>query len=167
MDDQGGSHENRLRYRLEVLRAVRKACPMDKPIGARISAHDLFEGGTTIADSIARWRWQHEVGKDLITVSTGAVTAERRPQKSPPWRLAGSPASPTPIRSSPQGEQTFAPWRAANCSTLVFPATQPTSRDARTCAGQISIAAPMPRSCETSIDWWTHSKSERKSQLKK
>jgi len=78
-DDYGGSLENRLRYPLEVLRAVRKAWPRDKPIAARISAHDLVEGGTTIEDSITFSRWLHEAGADMITVSTGAVTAERRP----------------------------------------------------------------------------------------
>lgn len=78
-DDYGGSLENRLRYPLEVLSAVRKAWPQHKPIATRISAHDLIDGGTTIDDSIIFSRWLHEAGADMITVSTGAVTAERRP----------------------------------------------------------------------------------------
>lgn len=78
-DDHGGSLENRLRYPLEVLRAVRRNWPLEKPIVARISAHDLIEGGVTIEESIIFSRWLHEAGADMITVSTGAVTAERRP----------------------------------------------------------------------------------------
>ena len=78
-DDYGGPLENRLRYPLEVLRAVRRAWPQDKPITVRISAHDMVDGGTTIEDSILFSRWIHEAGADMITVSTGAVTAERRP----------------------------------------------------------------------------------------
>ena len=58
---------------------MRSAWPQHKPITVRISAHDLIDGGTTIEDSILFSRWIHEAGADMITVSTGAVTAERRP----------------------------------------------------------------------------------------
>ncbi len=78
-DDYGGSLANRLRYPLEVVRAVRRALPQHKPITVRISAHDLIDGGTTIEDSILFSRWIQDAGADMITVSTGAVTAERRP----------------------------------------------------------------------------------------
>ncbi len=78
-DEYGGSLENRLRWPLEVLRATRRAWPARKPVTVRISAHDLVEGGTTIEDSIAFSRWLRDAGADMITVSTGAVTAERRP----------------------------------------------------------------------------------------
>ena len=78
-DDYGGPLENRLRYPLEVVRAVRSAWPQHKPITVRISAHDLIDGGTTIEDSILFSRWIRDAGADMITVSTGAVTAERRP----------------------------------------------------------------------------------------
>ena len=78
-DAHGGSLVNRMRYPLEVMRAVRAAWPKHKPITARISAHDLVEGGTTLEDSLQISRWLHEAGAAMITVSTGAVTAERRP----------------------------------------------------------------------------------------
>ena len=78
-DDYGGALANRMRYPLEVMHAVRKAWPREKPITARISAHDLIEGGTTLEDSLQMSRWLHDAGADMITVSTGAVTAERRP----------------------------------------------------------------------------------------
>ena len=78
-DEYGGALENRIRYPLEVLRAIRRAWPPRKPITVRISAHDLIDGGTTIEDSIAISRLLRDAGADMITVSTGAVTAERRP----------------------------------------------------------------------------------------
>ena len=78
-DEYGGSLENRLRWPLEVLRAVRAAWPAQKPITVRISAHDLLEGGITEDDSIIISRWLHQAGADMITASTGAVTAHRRP----------------------------------------------------------------------------------------
>ena len=46
-DDYGGTLENRCRYPLEVLRAVRAVWPADKPMSVRISAHDWAEGGNT------------------------------------------------------------------------------------------------------------------------
>ena len=50
-DEYGGSLENRLRYPLEVLRAVRAAWPASKPVSVRISACDwvpegISEGGS-------------------------------------------------------------------------------------------------------------------------
>jgi anthraniloyl-CoA monooxygenase len=39
-DDYGGSLENRMRYPLEVYRAMREAWPQHKPISVRISAND-------------------------------------------------------------------------------------------------------------------------------
>ena len=46
-DEYGGTVEGRLRYPLEVLRAVRQAWPAAKPISVRISATDWAPGGTT------------------------------------------------------------------------------------------------------------------------
>ena len=39
-DEYGGSLENRLRFPLEVFRAMRAAWPEDKPMSVRISAND-------------------------------------------------------------------------------------------------------------------------------
>ncbi|MDA0226331.1 MAG: FAD-dependent monooxygenase, partial [Proteobacteria bacterium] len=44
-DDYGGSIENRMRFPLEVFRALRAAWPADRPISVRISASDWAEGG--------------------------------------------------------------------------------------------------------------------------
>src|SRR5690606_13059552 len=44
-DEYGGSLENRLRYPLEVFKAIREVWPQDKPISVRISAHVWVEGG--------------------------------------------------------------------------------------------------------------------------
>ena len=44
-DEYGGSLENRLRFPLEVFRAMRAAWPNDKPMSVRISATDWQDGG--------------------------------------------------------------------------------------------------------------------------
>ncbi|CAM5768737.1 bifunctional salicylyl-CoA 5-hydroxylase/oxidoreductase [Bosea minatitlanensis] len=78
-DDYGGPVGNRLRYPLEVFRALREAWPREKPISVRISATDWAEGGLTAADSVAIAEAFAAEGCDLVDVSTGQTAAESRP----------------------------------------------------------------------------------------
>ena len=52
-DEYGGSLENRMRFPLEVFRAMRKAWPDEKPMSVRISATDWQDGGLTGDDAVA------------------------------------------------------------------------------------------------------------------
>ncbi len=52
-DEYGGPLENRLRFPLEVFRAMRKAWPEKKPMSVRISATDWQDGGLTGDDAVA------------------------------------------------------------------------------------------------------------------
>jgi len=78
-DDYGGSLENRMRFPLEMLRAVRAAWPAEKPISTRISAVDFVEGGNTIEDGIEIGRMLHEAGNDILAVSAGGISNVQRP----------------------------------------------------------------------------------------
>jgi anthraniloyl-CoA monooxygenase len=78
-DDYGGSLENRLRFPLEVFRAMRTAWPKSKPMSVRISATDWAEGGITGDDAVAISRAFAAEGCDLIDVSTGQTTTRSRP----------------------------------------------------------------------------------------
>lgn len=78
-DEYGGGLENRMRYPLEIMRAVRDAWPKERPITVRISAYDFLDDGTSVDDSFVLSRRLRDAGADMITVSTGAVTADRRP----------------------------------------------------------------------------------------
>lgn len=78
-DGYGGSLEARMRFPLEVFRAVRAVWPENRPISARISAIDWEEGGNTIEDGIEISRMLFDAGLDIVDVSTGNVTGERRP----------------------------------------------------------------------------------------
>jgi anthraniloyl-CoA monooxygenase len=78
-DDYGGTLENRLRWPLEVFRAMRATWPDALPMSVRISAHDWVEGGNTPADAIEIARAFKRAGADLIDVSSGQVSAEQRP----------------------------------------------------------------------------------------
>jgi anthraniloyl-CoA monooxygenase len=78
-DRYGGSIENRCRYPLEVLSAMRAVWPDDKPISVRISAHDWAPGGNTADDAVVVARLFKDAGADLIDVSSGQTTREAAP----------------------------------------------------------------------------------------
>ena len=78
-DEYGGSLENRMRYPLEVFRAVRAVWSKDKPMSVRISAHDWASGGNTPDDAVEIARMFKAAGADLIDVSSGQTTRLARP----------------------------------------------------------------------------------------
>jgi 2,4-dienoyl-CoA reductase-like NADH-dependent reductase (Old Yellow Enzyme family)/thioredoxin reductase len=70
-DGYGGSLENRARFPLEIVRAIRGRCGADYPISYRVSGEEGAEGGFTIEDSIQVCRWLEGAGVDTISVSGG------------------------------------------------------------------------------------------------
>jgi len=78
-DDYGGSLENRARFVLEVVRAIRQRAGNDFHLQMKISATEFNDAllltekpGNTIADSIQVCRWLEEAGVDAIHVSSGS-----------------------------------------------------------------------------------------------
>jgi len=65
-DEYGGSLENRMRFPLEVARAVRAAWPKHKPAFVRISVTDWIEGGVTVAESVAYAKELKAIGYDVV-----------------------------------------------------------------------------------------------------
>jgi anthraniloyl-CoA monooxygenase len=79
-DEYGGSLENRLRYPVEVFRAMRAVWPGYKPMSVRISAHDwVGEHGITPDDAVRIARGFQQAGADVIDVSAGQTSAEAEP----------------------------------------------------------------------------------------
>jgi anthraniloyl-CoA monooxygenase len=78
-DEYGGPIANRLRWPLEVFRAVREVWPEEKPMSIRISATDWAPGGLSEAELLALARAFKDAGVDLIDVSTGQVVPQQRP----------------------------------------------------------------------------------------
>ena len=72
-DQYGGSFENRTRFLLDSVRAVRQVWPDRLPLAVRISAVDWKEGGWTIEDSVALAKLLKVEGVDLIDASSGAL----------------------------------------------------------------------------------------------
>ncbi len=81
-DEYGGSLENRLRFPLEVLDAVRAAWPPGRPLGVRISATDWMEDserGLSADEGVAIARALGERGCDVVDVSTAGNTPDSKP----------------------------------------------------------------------------------------
>ncbi|QXG77602.1 NADH:flavin oxidoreductase/NADH oxidase [Modestobacter sp. L9-4] len=72
-DEYGGSLENRMRFPLEVVAAVRAVWPEDLPLLVRVSAVDATTEGTTLEDTIAFARQLRALGVDAIDVSGGGI----------------------------------------------------------------------------------------------
>ncbi|MGN6268598.1 MAG: bifunctional salicylyl-CoA 5-hydroxylase/oxidoreductase [Sphingomonas sp.] len=79
-DDYGGSLANRMRYPLEVFRAVRAVWPEDKPISVRISASDwVGEEGVTPEEAVRIAAMLKQAGVDICDVSAGQTSRQARP----------------------------------------------------------------------------------------
>ena len=73
-DSYGGSLENRMRFPLEVARAVRAAWPAQKPLFVRCSSIDDVEGGWSIEDTVAYARELGKLGVDVVDCSSGGIS---------------------------------------------------------------------------------------------
>jgi anthraniloyl-CoA monooxygenase len=78
-DEYGGSLENRLRFPLEVFRAMRAVWPEEKPMSVRISATDWIEDGIDGDDAVEIAHAFYEAGADLIDVSAGQTSPDAQP----------------------------------------------------------------------------------------
>ncbi|WP_342321740.1 NADH:flavin oxidoreductase/NADH oxidase [Kosakonia sp. BYX6] len=73
-DEYGGSLENRLRYPLEVFRAVRDAVPDSVAVGIRVSATDWVEGGWNVEQTAVLTEKVEAAGGDYVHVSSGGLS---------------------------------------------------------------------------------------------
>ncbi len=78
-DEYGGSLENRLRFPLEVFRAMRAAWPEEKPMSVRISATDWVPGGVDADEAVRIARAFKAEGVDIIDVSAGQTDPAAEP----------------------------------------------------------------------------------------
>ena len=93
-DEYGGSLENRTRFALEIVRAIRAEVGDDFHMQFKISAveynDDLFpwqSAGNTIEDSTQVCKWLEEAGVAEIDLQMGAMRSQG------PWRAARAMAA--------------------------------------------------------------------------
>ncbi|WP_415967332.1 FAD-dependent oxidoreductase [Faecalitalea cylindroides] len=84
-DEYGGSFENRCRFPLEVIDAIRNNIPEDMPLFIRIDAHDDFlEKGLTIEEVIDFCNIAKNHGVDVLDVSRGNILTAATIYEVPP-----------------------------------------------------------------------------------
>jgi 2,4-dienoyl-CoA reductase-like NADH-dependent reductase (Old Yellow Enzyme family) len=72
-DDWGGSLQNRSRFLIEVIAAVRNAVGPRFPVGIKLNASDFQKGGFTNAECLELVDTLNEVGLDLLELSGGSL----------------------------------------------------------------------------------------------
>ena len=87
-DAYGGSLENRMRFPLEVIAAVRAVWPADKPLGLRISATDWVEGGWSADDAVIYAKAFMAAGIDYVCVSSGGLVPYAKIPIAPGYQVA-------------------------------------------------------------------------------
>lgn len=90
-DDYGGSEENRMRFALDVVHAVREAVGPDFTVTMRISADELVPRGLTLADSVSIARRLEEAGVNAISVSAGNYASFDRGLLIQPMAIPDAP----------------------------------------------------------------------------
>ena len=87
-DRYGGSFENRTRFLLEIVDAVRSEWPDDKPLFVRLSCSDWIEGGWGLEDSVKLAQVLKAGGKvDLIDCSSGGVDPRQKIDLKPGYQV--------------------------------------------------------------------------------
>jgi 2,4-dienoyl-CoA reductase-like NADH-dependent reductase (Old Yellow Enzyme family) len=86
-DEYGGTYENRIRFALEVVEAVRANWPEDLPLFIRISASDWVEGGWNLDDSVALAARLRRLGVDLVDCSSGGVVPDAKIELGPGYQV--------------------------------------------------------------------------------
>ena len=76
-DAWGGSLENRARFLLEVVRAVRRAVGPDFPVALKLNSDDFRKGGFTNAECVEVVRWLNDESLDLLELSGGSYEQPR------------------------------------------------------------------------------------------
>ena len=86
-DNYGGSLAGRIRYPLEVARAVRAVLPPGMPLGARITGTDWLDGGLGGDDAVEFAKALKQAGLDYVDISSGNITYESRAPSEPGFNV--------------------------------------------------------------------------------
>lgn len=75
-DEYGGSLENRMRFLMEIIGAIREACGRDFPISVRLSSSEFLDGvgiakGITLEESVKTAVACEKAGVNLVNISSG------------------------------------------------------------------------------------------------
>jgi 2,4-dienoyl-CoA reductase-like NADH-dependent reductase (Old Yellow Enzyme family) len=93
-DAWGGSLENRARFLIETVRAVRRAVGADFPVAVKLNSDDFRKGGFSHAECLEVVQWLNDESLDLLELSGGTyeqprlIGAEGRAEDAVPVRAS-------------------------------------------------------------------------------
>ncbi|CAB4624587.1 unannotated protein [freshwater metagenome] len=87
-DQYGGTLENRARFLMETISAVREAIPESMPLFLRLSATDYKEGGWDQDQTAEVSSWATAAGVDLIDISSGGLITGVKIPSGPGYQVA-------------------------------------------------------------------------------
>lgn len=111
-DRWGGSLENRARFLLEAVRAVRAAVGPAFPVAVKLNSDDFRQGGFSHADCLQVVQWLEKEGIDLLEISGGTYEQPRLLGHSGDAKTARDSA-PAVRESTRQREAYFLTYAAA------------------------------------------------------
>ncbi|MBB6016635.1 NADH:flavin oxidoreductase/NADH oxidase [Deinococcus radiopugnans] len=97
-DDYGGSFENRTRFLMDVVRAVRGGWPMHKPLFVRVSATDWAGSGWDLEQTVRLAGLLEREGVDVLDVSSGGLTTEQQITPAPGYQVPFATAVKDAVR---------------------------------------------------------------------
>lgn len=100
-DAWGGSLENRARFLIETLRAVRKAVGHDFPVGLKLNSDDFRKGGFSNEDCLQVVGWLNDESVDLLEISGGTYEQPRL------LGTQGDSTSAVPMRESTRKREAY------------------------------------------------------------
>lgn len=86
-DEYGGDFENRIRFAVEVTKAIRAVWPASLPLFARFSVTDWKEGGWSTDESVRLAARLKSLGVDLIDCSSGGLAPDAQIQVGPGYQV--------------------------------------------------------------------------------
>jgi NADPH2 dehydrogenase len=86
-DAYGGSLENRMRFPLEIIEAVRGVLPSGMPLGIKLSASDWMDAGWDLSQSVEFARQAKLRGIDWVTASSGGISLSQKIQVAPNYQV--------------------------------------------------------------------------------
>jgi 2,4-dienoyl-CoA reductase-like NADH-dependent reductase (Old Yellow Enzyme family) len=87
-DEYGGAFDNRIRFALEVAKALREVWPASLPLFCRVSATDWVDGGWDLKQTIELSKRLKPLGVDLIDASSGGAAPNAKIPVGPGYQVA-------------------------------------------------------------------------------
>lgn len=87
-DEYGGHLENRMRFPLEVYKAIRAVVPEDTPVGVRVSGTDFTEGGWDIDECVEFAKELEKLACSFIHISGGGLSPNQKINLAPGYQVS-------------------------------------------------------------------------------